>query len=202
MTDNTLQELLPCPFCGESVQQVLNVHDSGGEGNRYMHTSKIEHFCPGGEFGRPRIGALELFCGKERNDNLLQDCAKAQARAWNTRAQPSRQKVGAGDGDTYIGGATVYRKPQPAPAAGDAFSDVLLEQHQGDCIQRINIPNARLVAALPTPSISEDEAVEIMKTEDVRKKIKLHQQGLGGINDIMLEAYRALLAAGVIRGNV
>lgn len=87
-------------------------------------------------------------------------------------------------------------RAQPVPAAGDAFSDVLLEQHQGDCIQRINIPNARLVAALPTPSISEDEAVEIM----------LKHMKAEWLNDTTgwlipaREAYHALLAAGVIRG--
>ena len=46
------------------------------------------------------------------------------------------------------------------------FGDVLVEQHQGDCIQRINIPNARLVkaslSAMPQMP-SEDELIKPIK---------------------------------------
>ena len=40
---------------------------------------------------------------------------------------------------------------------GEAFGDVLIEQHQGDCIQRINMPNSRLVSVAAAKPVEVEE---------------------------------------------
>lgn len=153
MTDNTLQELLPCPFCNIHVVET-------GRGYAVHH----------------RAGC---FMGAKGSTYFLPH----ELTAWNTRAQPAP--------------AAGVVEPTPVEEfLHDMHLHIKPFEKDGGWIQGEDAcglladPIRQFVAALPAPSVGEDEAVEIMYKSAA---------ALGGkYRDQFRVAYRALKEKGII----